>query len=168
MDPEAFERQLDEHRDSVYRQMVRVCGNYDDADDALAEAMLQAFRASGTIRDPDNFRAWLAIIGRRACARLRQHPAMKPILELAEIDVSPDRGPSPEQIAMMNDTKECIHSVIEALPKDLREIYMLREIQQRPGQEVADQLGLTLPAMKSRLHRAREAVRVQMDRAVCV
>jgi RNA polymerase sigma-70 factor (ECF subfamily) len=168
MDPDAFERQLDQHRDSVYRQMVRVCGNYDDADDALAEAMLLAFRASATLRDPENFRAWLAIIGRRVCVRLRQHPSIKPILEMAEIDVTPDDAPNPEQVALMNETKDCIHGVIAALPADLRELYVMREIEQRPGQEVADQLGLSLAAMKSRLHRAREMVRNQMDRAVCM
>ncbi len=162
-----FEELLATHKDAVYRQMVRVCGNYDDADDALAEAMLRAYRAMDSLRDPEQFRAWLAMIGRRVCSRMHRRPDMLPLLELAGEERLVSEEPSPELIAEANETKDCIVRVLSGLPDEYRDVYEMRELQQMSGEEVAEKLGLSLAAMKSRLHRAREWVRSHLDDAMC-
>lgn len=65
------ERLINRHKNFVYRQMVRVCGNYDDAQDALANAIYSALKASEQLRDPASFQGWLSRIGTRACSRMR-------------------------------------------------------------------------------------------------
>ena len=66
-----FERLSHQHKDAVYRQMVRVCGNREDAEDVLIEALLKAYRSLGDLAAPEAFRAWLARIANRVCWQLR-------------------------------------------------------------------------------------------------
>jgi DNA-directed RNA polymerase specialized sigma24 family protein len=62
-----FDALTRQHKDSVYRQLLRVCGNHEDAEDVLVEALLKAYRHLNQLRDSEAFRAWLAQIGRRVC-----------------------------------------------------------------------------------------------------
>ena len=59
-----------------------------------------------------------------------------------------------------------LFDAVASLPDEYREVYELRDMQERPGEEVAGQLGISLPAMKSRLHRARELMRERLDAAL--
>ena len=67
-----FDQLVAEHKDAIYRQMVRVCGDRDDADDALVEALGRAYRSLDQLREPEAFRGWLTQIGRRVCLRMRR------------------------------------------------------------------------------------------------
>jgi RNA polymerase sigma-70 factor (ECF subfamily) len=62
-----FEELANEHKDAVYRQMLRVCGNHADAEDVLMEALLKAYRSLGQLREAAAFRAWLGRL-RAGCA----------------------------------------------------------------------------------------------------
>lgn len=62
--------------------MVRVCGNRDDAEDVLVEALLSAHRALGQLRDEAGFRAWLIRIGGRVCGKLKRREALALALAL--------------------------------------------------------------------------------------
>ena len=64
--------------------MVRICGNADDAEDALVEALLSAYAAIDQLDQPESFQAWLASIGRRACIRLKRKNDLHPIIAIAE------------------------------------------------------------------------------------
>ena len=55
-----FERLANQHKDKVYRQMVRVCGNHEDAEDVLIEALLKAYRHMEQLHDVESFRPWLS------------------------------------------------------------------------------------------------------------
>jgi|GEM_PF-5014433 len=55
-----FESLANQHKDSIYRQMLRVCGNHEDAEDVLIEALLKAYSSLHQLRDSESFRAWLA------------------------------------------------------------------------------------------------------------
>jgi RNA polymerase sigma-70 factor, ECF subfamily len=74
-----FDRLAQRHRDAVYRQMVRVCGNRDDAEDVLVEALVSAYRHMESLRDEGAFRGWLATIGRRVCGKVRAREALEPV-----------------------------------------------------------------------------------------
>jgi RNA polymerase sigma-70 factor (ECF subfamily) len=145
--------------------MVRVCGNKDDAEDALAEALLQALKAAGQLRDDAAFKAWLAQIGRRICGRMRGRPKFAPIVEALETVA--DVGPLPDQAAAETHMKDCVRTVIESLPEVYRQTYVLREIEGLSGEETARRLGITVSAMKSRLNRARVLVRHQLNAYSC-
>jgi RNA polymerase sigma-70 factor (ECF subfamily) len=166
-----FDRLLARHKDAVYRQMVRVCGNRDDAEDALVEAMLSAYRAMGQLEDPAAFGGWLATIARRVCLRMRRREELAPILNL---DASPtltqtlaDPGPLPLEALEMGELKACVQQAVGRLPELYRDVYVMREVEERTANETAARLGLTIPALKSRLHRARAMVREALDQGVC-
>jgi DNA-directed RNA polymerase specialized sigma24 family protein len=82
-----FETLANQHKDEVYRQMIRACGNREDAKDVLVEALLKAHRHLGQLRDGGAFRAWLAQIARRVCWQLKKREAVKSRLHRARESV---------------------------------------------------------------------------------
>lgn len=166
-----YDRLIRQHKDAVYRQMVRACGNRDDAEDVLVEALLAAYQALPSIRDEDSFRGWLAVVGRRVCSRIKKHEALRPVLSLSglgeEIEVADARS-DPQSLADQQDLASCVKRAITDLPDALRDVYLKREVEGRSAEETAKSLGLTVAAVKSRLHRARQQVRESLDESVCL
>ncbi len=164
-----FEALVEQHKDAVYRQLVRVCGNQDDAEDALVESLLAAYKAADQLRDKDAFRGWLASIGRRVCMKIRKHDRLAPIIQLAELDQErlASSQLSPEDSAMLSDTHRCVKSALDRLDPKYAEVYQLVDLQEYKLQEAADSLGITLEALKSRLHRARAMMRDALDVEMC-
>src|SRR5215472_12763370 len=80
-----FEHLANRHKDAVYRQLIRACGNREDAEDVLIEALLKACRNLDQLQDAAAFRAWLAQIGRRVCWQLKERDALLPILQLRRL-----------------------------------------------------------------------------------
>jgi RNA polymerase sigma-70 factor, ECF subfamily len=165
-----FERLANEHKDAIYRQMLRLCGNREDAEDVLIDALLSAYRSLHQLRDPAAFRAWLAQIARRVCFQLRETEALRPLVHLADLEAQghqlADPAPPPDDAARRAEIRRILHHAVDQLPPDLRSVYELRDLEDLPGQEVATRLDITLPAMKSRLHRARTELRQNLERTL--
>ena len=166
-----FEELATTHRDRVYRQMLRLCGNREDAEDVLTDALLTAYRKLDSLEERAAFGAWLAQIARRMCFHLRSQQKIREALSLDYLleqgwEPEAEGSASPEQQALATELRHAIRSAVDSLPPDLREVYTLRDLDQRSGEETAEQLGLTLPAMKTRLHRARQQVRRRMDEII--
>ena len=164
---EKFERLAAAHKDAVYRQMIRACGNREDAEDVLIEALLKAYRHLDQLRARSAFQAWLAQIARRVCWQLKEKAAFAPLLQLSELEqegreIATDR-PSPEEQLQSGRMKDHLDRAIRSLPTGYREVYELRDLEELPGEEVAARLGMSLAAMKSRLQRARALVRQRLD-----
>jgi RNA polymerase sigma-70 factor, ECF subfamily len=165
-----FDALTRQHKDAVYRQMLRVCGNHEDAEDVLIEALLRAYRQLEKLRDSALFRAWLAQIGRRVCWQLKQKDALLPLLQLSALD---DEGgqvagndPTPEAKLARGEMQKLLEEALASLPATYRSVYQLRDMEELSGDEVARQLGISRAAMKSRLYRAREMVRSHLDAAL--
>jgi RNA polymerase sigma-70 factor (ECF subfamily) len=165
-----FERLMARHKDAVYRQMVKMCGNTDDAEDVLAESLMNAYRAMHQLHDEQAFQGWLATIARRTCGRLRRKEALTPVLHLADMA---QRGlelvadtPSPEDLVLEAETKACLLQAMATIPPLYREVYQLRDTQDLSANEVAQQLGISVAAVKSRLHRARIILRNILDKSL--
>jgi RNA polymerase sigma-70 factor (ECF subfamily) len=158
------------HKDAVYRQMIRVCGNREDAEDVLVEALLKAYRHLDQLRESTAFRAWLAQIAKRVCWQLKEQESLLPLVQLSELE---DEGrelpgtdpPADVQIAQL-DMKRLLHEAIESLPELYRPVYELCDIEDLRGDEVARRLEISRAAMKSRLHRARDLIRIRLDGAL--
>jgi RNA polymerase sigma-70 factor (ECF subfamily) len=165
-----FERLSRQHKDAVYRQMVRVCGNREDAEDVLIEALLKAYRSLGDLSAPEAFRSWLARIANRVCWQLRKREALAPLLQLSVLEEAGgelvDRSPSAEERAGAAEMKQLFMAALSSLPEDARAVYQLRAIEELSGEQTASRLGITLPAMKSRWHRARKLMRERLDAAL--
>jgi RNA polymerase sigma-70 factor (ECF subfamily) len=156
------------HKNAVYRQLIKACGNREDAEDVLVEALLKAYRSLGQLREQTAFRAWLAQIGRRVCWQLKERQALEPVLQLSALE---DRGrqavdpaPSPETMLARGRLHELLQGAIDSLPPTFRDVYVLRDLEGHSGDDVARRLGISLAAQKSRLHRARSMVRARLDR----
>lgn len=165
-----FEALANEHKDAIYRQMLRVCGNREDAEDVLIEALLKAYTSMDQLRDSASFRAWLAQIARRVCWQLKEHEALLPLLQLSELEAGGlelrDHTAAPEEIAAAAQMRQILRNAVAALKPEFRTVYELRDIDELPGDEVAARLGISLRAMKSRLHRARSLLREHMEAAL--
>lgn len=163
-----FEALAAEHKDAVYRQLIRSCGNQEDAEDVLVEALLKAYQNLEQLRDDQAFRAWLAQIARRVCWHLKKREALAPIMRLSALDaqgVQPaDPAPPPDALLAREELRQLLHEAVERLDPESRQVYELRDLEGYSGQEVASRLGITLAAQKSRLHRARAQVRSFLDR----
>lgn len=157
-----------ECKDAVYRHMVRVCGNHEDAEDALAEAIVQAWVAADSIRDCSHFKAWLITVSTRACGHQRTQAGLHAALRVTALDSVSDSLPSlghgPASEVEFAAAKRCVAVAINQLPDSLREVYVQREINEMPADRVAAKLGITVAAVKSRLHRARSMIRSYLDK----
>jgi len=165
-----FESLANEHKDAIYRQMLRVCGNREDAEDVLIEALLKAYCSLDQLRDSASFKAWLAQIARRVCWQLKQQEALLPLLQLSEMESAGhelhDKATAPEEIVSAAQMKQFLQQAVSRLAPEFRAVYQLRDLDELPGDEVAEMLGISLTAMKSRLHRARSMLREHIEAAM--
>ena len=165
-----FEALANEHKDAVYRQMIRVCGIREDAEDVLIEALLKAYRHLDHLRDSVAFRSWLAQIARRVCWQLKERDSLMPLVQLSALEdegkqISANDLPMEAQLASRQ-MKEMLSEAVDSLPPACRAVYQLRDVEELAGAEVARRLGISLGAMKSRLHRARALLRQHLDAAL--
>jgi RNA polymerase sigma-70 factor (ECF subfamily) len=162
-----FEALTRQHKDSVYRQMIRTCGNREDAEDVLVEALLKAYRHLDELRNSAAFRAWLTQIAKRVCWQLKAREALLPLMQLSTLEDEgrevPSAQPTPELILARSQMKQFLDDAVSSLPPQYRSVYRLRDVEDRPGDEVSRTLGISTAAMKSHLHRAREMVRLHLD-----
>jgi RNA polymerase sigma-70 factor, ECF subfamily len=165
-----FEALANEHKDAIYRQMLRVCGNHEDAEDVLIEALLKAYCSIDQLRDSATFRAWLAQIARRVCWQLKEREALLPLMQMSELEDEglelQDRSAAPEEMAAAAQMRQILRNAVAELSPETRAVYELRDLEERPGDEVAARLGISTASMKSRLHRARSMVRERMEAAL--
>jgi RNA polymerase sigma-70 factor (ECF subfamily) len=162
-----FEALANKHKDAVYRQMLRVCGNREDAEDVLIEALFRAYRYLDKLERPEAFRAWLARIGRRVCWRLKRREAVLPLIQLSQMEEEgfeiPSTSPTPDAQWDAMEMKQQLKSAFQALPEGNRRVYEMRDLENQPGTKVAKALRISPAAMKSRLYRARALLRDRLD-----
>jgi RNA polymerase sigma-70 factor (ECF subfamily) len=147
--------------DRVHRFGLRVCRDGFDADDAVQEAFTKLARRPDVQRDPGVL-SWLFTVVRHTCARLlrpfwRERAHLGARLEEAEEIASPQL--SPEAMLERWRLVERVQQAIATLDRPYREVLVLRDLEGLPGETVCATLGISQAAMKSRLHRARTAIR---------
>jgi RNA polymerase sigma factor (sigma-70 family) len=144
----------------VRRFARHLCASPEDAEDAAQEALIVLYRKIGTLRASAALAAWMFRIVRHECLRrvARRPPA----------GTGPDTGRDPgtsasaEERVLARLEAERVARAIGALPDLQRRVLIMRDVLGHPGRAVAETLGLSLPAMKSHLHRARAALRLRL------
>ncbi|GAA3037260.1 sigma-70 family RNA polymerase sigma factor [Kitasatospora albolonga] len=142
----------------VRRFAFSLCASSQDAEDAAQDAMIVLFRKVGTLRASAALASWMFRIVRNECLRRAR-----------QLVHAGETGPealaaSAEEDALAGLEVERVAAAVAALPDDQRRVLIMRDVQGLPGRAVADALGLSTSAMKSRLHRARAAVREDLER----
>jgi RNA polymerase sigma-70 factor (ECF subfamily) len=155
-----FEQTVLPHLDAAYNLARWITRNDQDAQDAVQEACLRAFRFFPSFRG-GNARGWLMQIVRNACYTWLQ--ANRPLQDSAEFDenISPPDSypPNPEEVAVQNDNDTLVRKALENLPPNLREVLVLRELEGLSYKEIADLTGMPAGTVMSSLSRARDRLR---------
>jgi RNA polymerase sigma-70 factor (ECF subfamily) len=171
-DRRALERLLERHQGAVYRFGMKMCGEPEDAKDVLQETLFAAARTLPDFRGASSVSTWLYTIARSFCLKKRRTSKFAPeriesLEAQAEASVEvPDHRRTPEEDAAARQMKRVLDAAIAGLDPMYREVLVLRDVEGLPAADVAEILGLTVEAVKSRLHRARVAVREQVAPAL--
>ncbi|WP_395365045.1 RNA polymerase sigma factor [Streptomyces sp. YH02] len=138
-----------------------LCASPQDAEDAAQEALIILYRKIGTLRATGALASWMFRIVRNECLRQVRFLVHRNDEQPAEPEASAE--PSAEEAVLHRLEVERIAAAVGALPRDQRQVLIMRDVQGLPGRTVALSLGLSNAAMKSRLHRARAAVRQSLE-----
>ncbi len=183
-DEDAFAALVEPHRRELRALCYRMLGSVDDADDALQEVLVRAWRGVGAFAGRSSLRTWLFRIATNAClSRLERRPARTVPLDFGPpaapgegpgemLDGSLWRGPypdrfladdeaaGPEAAAVRTESVELAFvAALQRLSAQARAVLILRTVLDYPAQETADMLGISVAAANSSLQRARAAVR---------
>ena len=154
-DPAALAALVSGSHPHVQRFARSLCASPEDAEDSAQEALIILYRKIGTLRASGALVSWMFRIVRNECLR-RARQALRGAPDLLP---PPETTVSAEDDVMQLLEAERVAAAIAQLPTGQRRVLIMRDIQGYPGKAVADVLGLSTPAMKSRLHRARTTVR---------
>jgi len=170
-DAAAFEALMRRHNRTMFRTARAILRDDAEAEDALQEAYLQAFRTIGGFRGDAKFSTWMArVVANEALARLRKQvrrAAIVPLQGGVEVDeINPTTEPSmdqgPENAARRAEIRKLLEKRIDALPGAYRPVFMLRAVEEYSVEETAAILQIPEATVRSRFHRARSLLREKL------
>lgn len=160
-DEDAFAQLVALHEKKVYNLALRMCGDPEDAWDAAQEAFLSAWRGLPSFRGEAGFSTWLyRLASNAAIDQLRRNRRQREeaSLDAGEMD-TPDQSPGPQEAAEGSELQRAVADGLASLSEDHRRILLLREYQELSYDEIAQTLDMDLGTVKSRISRARRALR---------
>ncbi len=162
----ALEQLLARHQRRVYRFGLKMCRDPEDAKDVLQDTLLAVARGVKDFRGASSVSTWLYTIARSFCIKKRRRSKFAPAEETSLDDESAtearqvaDEARGPDESLAGRQIEAALEQAIGSLAPMYREVLVLRDVEGLTAPEVAEVLGLTIEAVKSRLHRARVAVR---------
>ncbi len=167
---EAFEELVRRYERKVYNIAYRLLGNEEDAAEALQDTFLRVYRFIPKFAFKSSFYTWLYRIATNvSLTRLRRRKKTEVVSLDASIPESdnlkfdlPDTGQTPEEAFQQKRLREKLDQAVEQLPEEYRAVVVLRDLEGLSNEEVSKILKLSVPAVKSRLHRGRLALRQQL------
>jgi len=176
-EPEAFDRFVEHFRAKIFQYSWLMCGQREDAEEVAQETLLKVFESFDHLREPERVRPWVFRIAKNACLMKRRKSVFAPSQELsldeflpamnhegghAKIQIA-DWSRLPDRQMLQSEFKEVLARAISALPENYRAVILLRDVEELSTLETAQILDLTEDVVKTRLHRARLAVRQKLD-----
>jgi len=174
-DPAATEMLVETYGDRVYRLTYRITGSNEDAEEATQDALWTAARKIGTFKGESQFGSWLyRIAANAAYQKLRSRRAkgreialddVMPTLDAEGIHFEPmdDWAPRVDDNAVNGELRDVLEKAIDELPPDYRTALVMHDVEGMPNPDIAETLGISLPAVKSRVHRSRLFVRKKLS-----
>ncbi len=169
----AFEELVNRYERNIFRLAQHITQNREDAEDVLQDAFLKAYTHLGDFQGDSRFYTWLVRIAvNESLMRLRKR---KPGRTLSldeyvetEDDLMPrevaDWGDTPEQVYAQTELQSILATAIDSLEPAFQTVFMLRDVEHFSTEETARMLQLSIPAVKSRLLRARLKLRQRLDK----
>jgi RNA polymerase sigma-70 factor, ECF subfamily len=164
--PTALEQLLERHQAQVYRFGMKMCRDPEDAKDVLQDTLLSVARNVHDFRAGSSISTWLYTIARSFCVKKRRRSKFAPQGAAAPLDPAAERvvdpRPSADDALASKQVERALEIAIGSLEPMYREVLLLRDVEGLTASEVARVTGASVQAVKSRLHRARLAVRAQV------
>ena len=162
-DPDAVRELLARHAPSVFRFAMKMCRNRSDAEDVAQETLLAAVHGAKDVRQAGSFTTWLYAVARSFC--IKMHRGVKRTSPNHFVETPTPRESVeglPDVRAEAREIGAALDRAIHGLEAKYREVLVLRDVEGLSAAEVADVLGLSVEAVKTRLHRARLEVRASL------
>lgn len=164
--PAALEQLLERHQAQVYRFGMKMCRDPEDAKDVLQDTLLSAARNVRDFRGGSSIATWLYTIARSFCVKKRRRSKFAPKGAVAPLEGSAehvvDPSASADEALASKQVQQALEAAIASLEPMYREVLLLRDVEGLTAPEVARVTGASVQAVKSRLHRARLAVRAHV------
>jgi len=175
-DPDAPELLLDTYGDRVYRLAIRITGNEQDAEEVVQDALWTAARKIGMFKGESAFGSWVyRITANTAYQKLRGRQSRRHEVPWADLHPAfddehhhaepiADWSGKVEEPALQVELRTVLTAAIDDLPADYRTAFLMHDVEGLSNPEIAESLNLSLPAVKSRVHRSRLFLRERLSR----
>ena len=172
-DTEAFAALVRRYEGKIFRLAQHITQNREDAEDVLQETFMKAYEHLDQFKGDSKFYTWIVRIAvNQALMKLRRRRTDKSVSLDETIDTGEDTvvreiaawGEDPEQRFSREELSQILDGAIEGLEPIYRSVFVLRDIEEMSTEETAETLGLSVPAVKSRLLRARLQLREKLTR----
>ena len=169
----AFESLVRRYDRNVFRIAQHITQNREDAEDVVQDAFLKAYQNLGQFQGQSKFYTWLVRIAvNEALMRLRRRRPERMISIDEDVKTEEDSmpreiadwSPNPEQLYTHSELKDILGKTIQGLPPSFRTVFVLRDVEGLSTEETASALELSVPAVKSRLLRARLQLRERLNK----
>lgn len=172
--PAAFERLMRQYNQRLFRVARSILRDDADAEDALQDAYVQAYRKLDEFRGEAELSTWLTrIVINQALMRVRKRKRDQVVVPFEtgaadgpELEVADDMAESPSDAAMRGEMRKVLEQRIDELPGAFRTVFVMREVEEMTARETAEALGIPEATVRTRLFRARALLREALDRDV--
>ena len=178
-DLDAFEPLIERHEDRLYRVAMRLLRNENDAREVLQDALVSAWQNLDSFAGRAQFGSWIYRVTVNAALMLLRSRRRRPTVSVEDLsptaldeavtaashfEAGSDWSKRPDEQLQSDELKQHIEQALDQLPEILRLVFVLRDVEGMSTEETADILAITIPTVKTRLHRARLALREAIAR----
>ncbi|MCP4660066.1 MAG: RNA polymerase sigma factor [bacterium] len=174
--PGGFDALVERYGRRLFAFGMRMCGHREDAEDVFQETLLQAYKGLDSLREPGAVRTWLfRVVANQCLMKRRKDPPERevsldelkpPGWERGEPEQIPDWSALATKAVEQAELRATLERAVGELPKQLRVVLLLRDLEGLSTRETAEVLGLGSSTVKMRLHRARLALRRRLSEQV--
>ena len=170
----AFEEFVEHFRSKIFQYSWLMCGQREDAEEVAQETLLRVFGSFSQLREPERVRPWVFRIAKNACLMKRRKSIFAPMQELSLDELGAGLNGEPrafeigdssslaEDELLRSELRVALHRAVAELPETYRAVVLLRDLEELSTEETAQILDITSDAVKTRLHRARLALRQKL------
>jgi RNA polymerase sigma-70 factor (ECF subfamily) len=150
----AFETLIRRHRGRVYNIAYRILKNREDAEDVVQETFVKVFQHLAGFQERSSFYTWIGRIAiNLTLLKLRRRKRERNVLPLKGPII--DLSGGPEESLSRKELRKLLKASINSMPERMKKPFVLKEIEELPYRDIAKSLSISIPACKSRVHRAR-------------
>lgn len=169
-DSKSFEELIERYSRKAYGLAFRLVGNAEDAEEALQDVFTQVHRKAGEFQGKSQFSSWLYRVTVNSCLmklRKRKQEKAQPLEDVLPsyrntMSLRQDEREEGDRATFIFELKTALEEAIQTLPEEYKPVFILRDVDGLSSSEVGTLLGISIPAVKSRLHRSRMILREKL------